>query len=237
MKTSIMILFIATVSLTGFMMIPSADAASGDSKLNSPIKLSLGHTTEIKSEKLAITLEDISDSRCPKDVTCIWEGEVTVTLNITKGEDKSSVLEIKTSKNSSVEFDTYSLTLTSTEPYPQENIEIKKEEYLITLLVENLIKTPLDQFKSGISSENIVCIDSLVLLQKYDDTPACVSLETAPRLVERGWTLVEPAIDNFEKCAAAGNPVMESYPHMQIHIQSTHRLTLSTAQMRCIHIH
>lgn len=212
MKTAITILLIATVSLSGFMMMPSADAESGDSKLNSPIKLSLGQTTEIKSEQLSITLKDISDSRCPKNVTCIWEGEVTVTLNITKGLEKSSLLEIKTSKSNSVDFGTYSLTLASTEPYPEESIEITKEQYVITLLVENAIKTPLEQFKSGVSLENIVCIDSLVLLQKYDSTPACVSHETAPRLVERGWTLVESAIDSFEKCAAAGNPVMESYP-------------------------
>ncbi|KAF6243277.1 hypothetical protein C6988_04170 [Nitrosopumilus sp. b1] len=212
MKTNFTLFLIAAVALSGLMMMPSATAAHHDAKLDSPIKLSLGETAEIKSEQLDITLEDISDSRCPKSVTCIWEGEVTATFNITKGADKSSTIEIKTSETTSVEFDTYSLTLTNTEPYPEENMEIKKEQYVITLLVENLIKAPLDQFKSGVSLEDIVCMDSLILLQKYDTTPACVSFETAPKLVERGWTLVESTIDSFEECAAAGNPVMESFP-------------------------
>ncbi|RDJ31606.1 MAG: hypothetical protein DWQ18_06045 [Crenarchaeota archaeon] len=212
MKTNFVLFLITAIALSGFMMMPSVSAAHHDAKLDSSIKLSVGETAEIKSKQLAITLDDISDSRCPKDVTCIWEGEVTATLSITKGDDKSSTIEIKTSETTSVEFSTYSLTLTNTEPYPEENMEIKKEQYVITLLVENMIKTPLDQFKSGISSKDIVCMDSLILLLKYDDSPACVSLETSTRLVERGWTLVESAIDSFEECTAAGNPVMESYP-------------------------
>ena len=212
MKTVSTLLLIATISLSGLIIMPGVYATHYDAKLDSPIKLSIGHTTEIKSEQLAITLEDISDSRCPKDVTCIWEGEVTATLNIIKGKDKPITLEIKTSKNDTVEFDIYSLTLTNTEPYPKENSEIKKDQYVITLLVTSKIKTPLDQFKSGVSSENIVCMDSLILLKKYDNTPACVTFESTPRLIERGWTLVESAIDNFEECAAVGNPIMESYP-------------------------
>jgi len=41
---------------------------------------------------------------------------------------------------------------------------------------------------------------------------ACVSSETKQKLIERGWALETSPTDNFEECAAAGNPVMESYP-------------------------
>jgi|CXWL01.1.fsa_nt_gi hypothetical protein len=47
--------------------------------------------------------------------------------------------------------------------------------------------SPLKQFKSGISIEEIKCKESLVLVTKYDGSPACVKPETIPKLIERGW--------------------------------------------------
>lgn len=47
---------------------------------------------------------------------------------------------------------------------------------------------PLKQFHSGISFNEIQCKDSLVLIQKYDDTPACVKPTTKQKLIKRGWT-------------------------------------------------
>jgi hypothetical protein len=49
------------------------------------------------------------------------------------------------------------------------------------------VESPLKQIKSGITIEEIQCNDSLVLLQKYDGTPACVTPETKEKLIERGW--------------------------------------------------
>ncbi len=52
------------------------------------------------------------------------------------------------------------------------------------------IKSPLKQFKSGISSENVVCKENLQLIIKSSDrTPACVKPETKIKLVERGWQI------------------------------------------------
>ncbi|WP_428324365.1 cupredoxin domain-containing protein [Nitrosopumilus sp.] len=45
-----------------------------------------------------------------------------------------------------------------------------------------------DQLASGISFENLQCIDSLVLIQKYDGSVACVSEKTKQELIEREWT-------------------------------------------------
>ena len=50
------------------------------------------------------------------------------------------------------------------------------------------IKSPLKQFNSGISFDKIQCKENLVLAQKYDGSPACVSVVTKQKLVERGWT-------------------------------------------------
>lgn len=46
---------------------------------------------------------------------------------------------------------------------------------------------PLKQIQSGIQFDEIRCKQNLVLIQKYDGTPACVTPETKEKLVERGW--------------------------------------------------
>lgn len=49
-------------------------------------------------------------------------------------------------------------------------------------------KSPLFQYKIGISYEEIHCNDTLVKIQKYDGSPACVMEQTKQKLIERGWT-------------------------------------------------
>ena len=47
---------------------------------------------------------------------------------------------------------------------------------------------PLKQSKSGTPVEKIRCNESLILVTKYDGSPACVKPSTAERLIERGWS-------------------------------------------------
>ncbi|MGY5148048.1 MAG: hypothetical protein ACW9W4_08625 [Candidatus Nitrosopumilus sp. bin_7KS] len=58
---------------------------------------------------------------------------------------------------------------------------------------ENLDKyagvfSPLKQLDYGFGLENIKCNENLVLVQKYDDSPACVTELTKQKLIEREWT-------------------------------------------------
>lgn len=47
--------------------------------------------------------------------------------------------------------------------------------------------TPLKQFKVGVSIDKIQCRDNFVLIQKYDESPACVTYQTGVKLIDRGW--------------------------------------------------
>ena len=51
--------------------------------------------------------------------------------------------------------------------------------------------SPLKQFESGILVNDIQCRDSLVLLKRYDGSPACVKPESSPKLENRGWIKLE----------------------------------------------
>jgi len=75
-------------------------------------------------------------------------------------------------------------------------------------------EAPLKQVAQGIKPPEVTCNEGLVLIFKYNGSPACVKAETAIILQERGWGGIAPPsmINSFEECVAAGNPVMESYP-------------------------
>ena len=61
------------------------------------------------------------------------------------------------------------------------------------LVIESPSKMPpLKQFKSGIPINEIQCNDSLVLVTKNNGHPACVTIHTKEKLLERGWTIMTP---------------------------------------------
>ena len=98
----------------------------------------------------------ISDSRCPRGVTCIWAGEVKVLVEFyengkLKGEKivtGSNVMmnenEIVSSKDISLSefFDVENLKISSVAvyPYPEAKHKISAEEYSVTLKVSEKIK-------------------------------------------------------------------------------------------------
>ncbi len=58
----------------------------------------------------------------------------------------------------------------------------------IRKISQNYILPPLVQSEFGVNLKEIQCKQNLVLIQKYDDSPACVTESTKLKLIERGWT-------------------------------------------------
>jgi len=52
--------------------------------------------------------------------------------------------------------------------------------------------SPLKQFKSGISIDEIQCKQDLVLIQKHDGSPVCIKESTINKLIKRDWTNLAP---------------------------------------------
>jgi hypothetical protein len=53
------------------------------------VSLAIGEEQSIAAETRLRLLRVVNDSRCPKDVQCIWAGEVTLEFELTRGRDKS----------------------------------------------------------------------------------------------------------------------------------------------------
>ncbi len=83
-------------------------------------------------------IEVAADSRCPLDVTCIWEGDAEVTVETAQGSvERSFVLHTAGAPTSSrpAELDGYTLELVGLEPLPRSDEAIPQASYRATLRV------------------------------------------------------------------------------------------------------
>ena len=134
-------LLILAVIIAGLMITGcSSRAVEGGVRLGEEFSLSIGQKAAIRGENLQITfLEVLEDSRCPKDVTCIWEGRAT------------SVVSIVSNNTTEIELSEPGLTVSPYQytfrdywitfhllPYPEVGKEISKEQYRLTMSVNKL---------------------------------------------------------------------------------------------------
>jgi len=156
--------------------------------------------------------EILDDSRCPTDIQCVWEGYISISLDV-KNKEKVQNIILTTVDKTTTHFDSYEINLVNVLPYPFSTKPINPEEYSVTISIsqvdEKIISPPLKQLKNNISFHEIKCNVDLQLVQKYDGTPACVKSETVFELTKRDWT----------------SDVMKSIPLTDISLESEHMLS------------
>ena len=109
-----------------------------EAELGQQFSLYFGQTAEIKGEKLEITFVEIpEDSRCPSDVTCIWEGRVRCRLEMKYQGTYYEVVLTQPGLSYDYEsgiFEGYSLSF-KVEPYPLSDVTLSADDYYIYLTV------------------------------------------------------------------------------------------------------
>jgi len=89
---------------------------------------------------MGIRLISVEDSRCPKDVTCVWAGMVLVTLQTSEPGKNQLTFELSLRAGSEVEK-TYAkwnenyLVLKSVEPYPISTDNLDANARTVTLVL------------------------------------------------------------------------------------------------------
>jgi hypothetical protein len=81
----------------------------------------------------------VHDSRCPIGVNCVWEGEVTATLEVDRGEEDSVQVELTLHVGSEPERATafgYELELQSVDPHPKRGITPERSDYVAKVEVD-----------------------------------------------------------------------------------------------------
>ncbi len=93
------------------------------------VQLKYGETATLGEHTIRFD-EVKNDSRCPKDVTCVWAGEVIVLLTM----DEQDTYNIR--PGGTVELwsdENLSYRITEVSPYPETSAKIPKEAYCLTL--------------------------------------------------------------------------------------------------------
>lgn len=179
----ILFIFVGTMGL-------SFALESEDMELDKPFMINLNQTLSVGD--LDVTFLGVEDSRCPSDVTCIWEGRASVMLSI-YDQIQYQTITLTTSETPSAHVGSYEINLIDILPYPISTKDISKE-YVATISVtknmQEIVLSPLKQSKSGIPSDMVKCKSSLILIIKSSDgSPACVKPESKTLLLERGWAM------------------------------------------------
>lgn len=172
-----------------------ADTKESMSSINEPqFQLKINQTASIESNNIKVKFLNVfSDSRCPSDVTCIWEGEITIFVNIIKNNQNLGDFNLTSrggQKDLAIKsFDGHLIQLLKVDPYPTSGKKIPLSDYVSTFVVSKTsVMSPLKQLKLGIVLKNITCNNNFQLIIKAKDgTPACVKPETATKLLGIGW--------------------------------------------------
>ena len=128
------------------MMLLAACASGGGTAPTSPtpgvneeFTLAPGQAATVKDAQVRITFERVTDdSRCPTDVTCIWEGDATVVLRIKETADEVT-REVHTQgdppRSRKAPAGDYVVTLVRLDPMPRSTAPIEASAYRATLLI------------------------------------------------------------------------------------------------------
>ena len=104
-------------------------------QLDVPFQIKMNQSVHL--EDLELTFGDIEDTRCPLDVNCIWEGDITVWMGI-----KNQTHRMSGGFTPGYMFSyltPYEITLVDIQPHP---ISTEKADYVATMKISKLEKHP-----------------------------------------------------------------------------------------------
>ncbi len=108
-----------------------------ESSPNSKVAVRFGEQNSVSSDVMIAFEKIVQDSRCPKDVTCIWEGDAEVGLALVLG---TSIHRFTLHTNSGFAMDTTiqgkHIRLISLQPHPVSTSRISREDYQVVIQVE-----------------------------------------------------------------------------------------------------
>jgi hypothetical protein len=106
-------------------------------RLDESFRLQPGETATVRPEGLQVTFESVaSDSRCPVDVTCVWEGDAVVTVTVMQPPRARETLELHTTGTAqAVSYGDFQLQLQELQPQPRSSAPVAPADYRLRLIV------------------------------------------------------------------------------------------------------
>lgn len=83
-----------------------------------------------------LKITEVSDSRCPEGVVCVWSGEVTIKGEFSENGNKSLFEIHSVMSQTNVQPDGFTVKIVDAKPYPKYGTESKPEDLIVTLLIQ-----------------------------------------------------------------------------------------------------
>jgi len=113
--------------------VPSAQEGLADSLVLAP-----GDEVDVGLLRLAFQAVS-SDSRCPVDAVCIWQGNAAIEITVSLGDGPGHPETLDTSDGTpSVDFDGFRITLLAVLPLPHAGVAIPQGDYRAAFRVEEI---------------------------------------------------------------------------------------------------
>ncbi|MGH7460135.1 MAG: hypothetical protein ACREMA_03785 [Longimicrobiales bacterium] len=131
--------FVALAGCTSNEPTQPGDPASEsivDVGIGQPFQLRPGTTAQLPGGLLVGFKGVSSDSRCPSDVVCVWQGDASVRINATVGRMAWTPFDLHTGINpKDASFRDWQIRLVAVNPHPRSTAPIPPGDYTITLEV------------------------------------------------------------------------------------------------------
>jgi hypothetical protein len=122
------------LALAGCGVAPARELQAADP--GAEVTLAPGAAVSVRNTDLEVRFVAVTeDSRCPRDVACIWAGEVKAQLEIR--ESANGVSQVEVLEGDSTAAGKYRVTLVRVEPRPTNTARIAPQDYRATLKVDN----------------------------------------------------------------------------------------------------
>jgi hypothetical protein len=243
-------LIIAAALVVSFYFQPSnilsgrdAYAADAEAEISKPFSLAVNQTASIESADLAVSFVSVKeDSRCPSDVVCIWEGRVSILVNLMQVSSGSSVgqftLSLGGGEVSTGSFGNYSIRLLDVQPYPVSTKQISPSDYVAMLVVDSSgggqVQSHGVLVKAETSSAPVAAIISgwnvekgkgaaVLFMQGENASPKRIVIRFAPASASSCSHGPDPAecIDGLITLTNSNDPVMKEGSKLHLEVDSS----------------
>jgi hypothetical protein len=117
---------------------PAAPSPSAQETLADSVLMAPGEEVAVGILRLGFQ-EVSSDSRCPVDAVCIWQGNAAVEIAVGLGEGPSHPKTLNTSEGTpAVDFSGFRVTLLEVQPAPRADIPISPADYRARFRIQAL---------------------------------------------------------------------------------------------------
>jgi hypothetical protein len=124
--------------LSMLILITGCGEKTREYELGQEFTLPIKNEAVIKGENLQIEfLEVTADSRCPRNVECVWAGEASYTIEISQVDNSEQVEITEPGAEGPVTHIWHGYEIyTSLEPYPQDPGDIEAGDYSLRMTVK-----------------------------------------------------------------------------------------------------